>query len=354
MTVSSDATLPASQCRIALQSPPEADADKASLTALDAPVRFEIEMNLSAECTNQDQNTEGASAPEADWPMSQAEILRLSELSIDALRAETRIPFRLLSSIPALLDDFALSIVNEIRSRNQRGEPTRLILPIGPVAHYRKVVEISNRERISWRNVHVFNMDEFLDWQGRPVPISHPMSFEGFMRREVFARLDPEIRIPENQTHFPNPFQIDDISECIQAVGGIDCCYGGIGYHGHVAFNEPPNSRWYRIAIDELRNSRTRIVPLGDDSIVTQSIHCSGGNSAAIPPMGVTLGMRDILGSRKIRLYCAAGERHRAVFRITIAGRVTTDFPSTLVQGHPDAEVVTDEATAQPIQISLQ
>jgi len=95
-------------------------------------------------------------------------------------------------------------------------------------------------------------------------------------------------------------------------------------------------------------------VVLGDDSIVVQSIHCSGGNPAAIPPMAVTLGMKDILASRQIRLYCAAGERHRAVFRIAVAGEVTTDYPCTLVQGHPDAEVVTDEATARPIEVRLR
>ena len=92
---------------------------------------------------------------------------------------------------------------------------------------------------------------------------------------------------------------------------------------------------------------------LGDDSIVVQSIHSSGGNPAAIPPLAVTLGMKDILAAQKIRLYCAAGERHRTIFRITVAGELTTDFPSTLVQGHPDAEVVTDAATAEPIEVGI-
>jgi glucosamine-6-phosphate deaminase len=105
--------------------------------------------------------------------------------------------------------------------------------------------------------------------------------------------------------------------------------------------------------VEELRNSSTRVVVLGDDSIVVQSIQCSGGNSAAIPPMAVTLGLKEILASRKIRLYCAAGERHRAIFRITVAGDVTTDFPSTLIQGHSDAEVLTDEATAAPIVVGI-
>lgn len=270
------------------------------------------------------------------------------------LRSRARIPFRTVKDIPALLDDFAFSILNEIERNNANDQPTRLILPIGPVAQYRTVVRISNEKRISWKNVCIFGMDEFLDWEGRPVPTSHPMSFRGYMRREVVARLDPGIRIPQEQVFFPDPFHIDEISDRIAEVGGIDCCYGGIGYHGHVAFNEPPLSRWSRISVEELRNSRTRVVALGADSIVVQSIHCSGGSSAAIPPMGVTLGMRDILASRKIRLYCAAGERHRAVFRISVAGRVSIEYPSTLVQGHRDAEVITDIRTAQPIEVGLR
>jgi glucosamine-6-phosphate deaminase len=64
--------------------------------------------------------------------------------------------------------------------------------------------------------------------------------------------------------------------------------------------------------------------------------------------------MRDILASRKIRLYLAAGERHRAIFRIAVAGEVSTDYPVTLVQGHPDAEICINEAAAQPIVVGLR
>ena len=285
--------------------------------------------------------------------MTAVDLDELMRLPVEDLRRRARTPFRLVRGIPALLDDFAACIASEIEARNARGQPTRLILPVGPVAHYRTLVEDCNRRRISWRSVHVFQMDEFLDWQGRPIPLSHPLSFEGFLRRELFSRLDEELRPPETQYVVPHPFRIDELSERIQTAGGVDICYGGIGYHGHVAFNEPPISRWYKISLDEFRNSLTRVVALGGDSIVVQSIHSAGGNSAAIPPMAVTIGMKDILASRKIRLYCAAGERHRAVFRISVAGQESTDFPSTLVQRHPDAEIITDEATAAPITVGL-
>ena len=286
--------------------------------------------------------------------MDSRDLLELAALPVRELRGRARVRFRLLRDIPSLLDDFADCILNEVREAAASDVPARLILPVGPVAQYVRVVGISNRERISWKHVHVFAMDEFLDWQGRPIPESHPLSFKGYLERELFGNLHEDLRPPANQRHYPDPFRIDEISDAIAQAGGIDCCFGGIGYHGHIAFNEPPNTRWNRVSVEELRHSLTRVVTLGDDSIVVQSIHSSGGNAAAIPPMAVTLGMRDILASQRIRLCCAAGERHRAIFRIAVAGEVTTDYPCTLVQGHPDAEIAIDEAGAQPIQAGLR
>ncbi len=273
----------------------------------------------------------------------------LFSLSVEELRARARMAIHLEPDIPRLLDHFARSIAWEIG----RGEIARLILPVGPMGQYLRLAAICNRERISWRNVHVFQMDEFLDWQGRPIPVEHPLSFEGAMRR-FFASLDADLRIPDQQYHVPHPFRIDEIGEAIAKAGGVDVCYGGVGYHGHVAFNEPPLSRWSRVGVEELRQSLTRVVTLGSDSIVVQSIGSAGGSAAAIPPMAVTLGMRDILAARKVRLYLAGGARHSAVLRIAAAGEVSVEYPATLLQGHPDVVIHTDEATAQPIELGLR
>jgi len=274
---------------------------------------------------------------------------QILELPLVELVKLSRVGVRLFPTIPSMMDYMARSMADEIQANNARGGPTRWILPVGPVKQYFRLLEISHQERISWREVYLFMMDEFLDWQGRPLPLDHPFSFEGFMRQQVLQKLDVELGFVPDHVVFPSPFHPDEISERIRVVGGIDTCYGGIGYHGHVAFNEPPISRWYRITPSEMRQSLTRVVALGDDSIVVQSINCAGGSCALVPPMAVTLGMRDILMSRHIRIFLAGGERHRAVFRITCLADETTDYPSTFLQGHADCVVHTDEATARPI-----
>lgn len=265
----------------------------------------------------------------------------------------SKVPVTILPDAPALFHHFARSIADEIRANNEAGKPTRLILPVGPVGHYPILADICNRERISWQNTFTFNMDEYCDWQGRRIPQEHPLSFRGFMFRHLFDRLDPELRIPQGQAHFPDPLDLDRISQAIQAAGGIDTCYGGFGYHGHVAFNEPPISRWYRVTKEEFKNSLTRIVPLAPDTIVMNSIRNTGGNPLDFPPMGVTLGMKDILSSARIRMYCAGGAWQRHVVRMALLGEETVEYPATLLQSHPDYAMIIDEETARPVEVSL-
>lgn len=272
-------------------------------------------------------------------------------LPSDELPGRSKVAMEILPDLESLYEYFARQIADEIIENNRADRKTRLILPVGPVGQYPVLASICNQEGISWKNVFTFNMDEYCDWQGRAVPVDHPLSFCGFMQREFFERLDPHLRIPQDQVYFPDPMDLDAIGERIMQLGGIDTCYGGIGYHGHVAFNEPPISRWYKLTPEEFRNSLTRIVPLAPETIVMNSVRAAGGNPAALPPMAVTLGMGDIYSSRRIRLYCQGGMWQRTVLRIAALGDVDVDYPVTLLQGHTDYAIITTEDTAQlPIQ----
>lgn len=265
----------------------------------------------------------------------------------EELTQASKTPLTILPELDAFYEHFARSIADEIKGNNELGRTTRLILPVGPVGQYPVLARICNRERIPWKNVYVFNMDEYCDWQGRAIPPEHPLSFKGFMQNFI-GQLDSELRLPEEQLHFPDPLNLDQISQAIRGVGGIDTCYGGVGYHGHIAFNEPPISRWYKLTPDQFRSSLTRIVPLAPETIVMNSIRATGGNPAELPPMAVTLGMADILAASRIRLYCQGGSWQRTVLRIALMSDEDVDYPVTLLQGHPDYAIFTTQDTAQP------
>ena len=138
----------------------------------------------------------------------------------------------------------------------------------------------------------------------------------------------------------------DAIAEKMKEVGGIDSAYGGIGYRGHIAFNEPPRSPWYRITTEQFRDCTTRILHLNDDTLIAISQRAAGGCSDIVPPLVVTLGMRELLSAKRIRLYSETGAWKQTVIRILLFGNVSPEIPVTYCQKHADCMVTVDAATA--------
>lgn len=246
---------------------------------------------------------------------------------------------------------FADDMLTEVRNNNAAGEPTRWILPCGPTKQYSLFLQAVQLERISLHNLHIFHMDECLDWQGRPLRLDHPFSYEGWMRQNFYAPMDPELAVPEGQRHFPDVNHVDALSQAIEAVGGVDTTYGGVGFRGHLAYNEPPHSPWYTITIEEFKNSKTRIVQLNDETIISASQRSAGSCTYAVPPMAITIGMKDILAAKRVRIFADTGTWKQTVVRVALFGPVTTEFPITLLQEHPDAMLIIDRVTATaPLQ----
>jgi glucosamine-6-phosphate deaminase len=257
-----------------------------------------------------------------------------------------KVKLKILPEPQDLYADIATTMIDEVKSNNVANKPTRWILPCGPKGQYPIFTERVNRERISLKNVHIFHMDDHLDWQGRHIPLDHPYSYQGWMNRNLYGCIDHDLNVPLEQRHFPNVSNLDAMAEGMKQIGGIDSVYGGIGYRGHIAFNEPPRSPWYKISKDEFRNCTTRILNLNDDTLIALSHRGAGGCSDIVPPMVVTLGMRELLAARRIRLYSDTGAWKQTVIRMLLFGNVSPDIPVTYVQEHKDCIVTVDAKTA--------
>jgi glucosamine-6-phosphate deaminase len=259
-----------------------------------------------------------------------------------------KIKFKLVDTPEAVHRWAAQDMAEEVKRNNTNGQPTRWILPCGPTKQFPMFAQIVNQENISLKNLFVFHMDEMLDWQGRPIPLDHPFSFEGQMRKYFYDPIRAELNVPENQRFFPSIFDIDGISRKIEELGGVDTTYAGIGYRGHIAMNEPPQSPWYTVTLEDLRNSKTRILHINDDTIVALSQRNVGGCSHMVPPMTITLGMHDLLSARRLRFIADTGAWKRTVLRILLLGEQSVEYPVTLAQDHPDAMLVCDRSSILP------
>lgn len=235
---------------------------------------------------------------------------------------------------------------DEAAAAAERGDELAVIVPIGPKAHYPLLAELVNDARLSLEHMTYFGMDEWLDWQGRPLPRHHPFSLEGYFARHFVELIEPRLRPRPENVLFPTPLELDRSSEEIARRGEIATTYGGFGFQGHLAFNEPPSSRWSPVTLEMLRTSRTRVVPLAVDTVIAHAQRSCGGNVFGVPPMAITLGMDDLLSARRIRLYTDGGAWKQTILRILLFAEPTVDYPVTLVHDHPDVHVVVDAASA--------
>jgi glucosamine-6-phosphate deaminase len=264
----------------------------------------------------------------------------------EELAARTPLELTIVETRADLYRQLAETMYEEIADAGRAGEELSLIVPVGPKGHYSLLAEMINASRLSLGHVTFFGMDNWLDWQGRPLPLDHPFSLEGFFGRAFLALVDSDLRPRDENVIFPSPFDLDGPAAEIARRGGVATTYGGFGFQGHIAFNESPSSRWTPITVEQLRESTTRVLPIAVDTIIAHSQRSLGGNVFGIPPMAITLGMRELLSARRIRLYTDGGPWKQTILRILLFADPTTDYPVTLVRDHPDVQVVVDAESA--------
>ncbi|QHT68459.1 galactosamine-6-phosphate isomerase [Rhodocytophaga rosea] len=189
-----------------------------------------------------------------------------------------------------------------------------------PTGFYAKLVEKSEKDKIFFDQLKVIKLDE---WGG--IPENHPSSCEYYLQ----TKLVEPLRIPPERYISFQSNPTDPAAECarIQAEldtqGPIDLCILGIGANGHIGFNEPalflePHCHIARLSGHSL--THTMVQSLNDK-----------------PTYGLTLGLQDIMRSRKIILLIS-GKNKEQIIQEFLSGKITTRLPASLLWLHPDVD----------------
>ena len=253
-----------------------------------------------------------------------------------------RIPVYPLGDSGEVFYELALEMLRTIQDHNARGEKTVFICPVGPTGHYPIFVRLVNERKLSLKDCWFINMDEYLTDDGEWIDHDDPLSFRGFMDREVYGKIAPELLMPESQRVFPDPNDPAHVPALIDELGGVDIAFGGIGITGHLAFNEPQPE----LSADEFAELKTRAREILPETRAVNAMNDSGGVLEDMPSRCVTIGMHEILHARKVRLGVFR-VLHRAVVRRAAYGDVTAAFPVTILQNHPDALIYVNAVAAE-------
>ena len=230
-------------------------------------------------------------------------------------------------------------VAAKIKAANPTPEkPFVLGCPTGssPLGMYKALIDLNKKGIVSFQNVVTFNMDEYVG-----LPKEHPESYYSFMWNNFFSHIDIK---PEN-TNILNGNAADLDAECaryeekIKSYGGIDLFMGGVGPDGHLAFNEPGSSL----------SSRTRIKTLATDTIIANS-RFFDGDLSKVPTQALTVGIGTVMDAKEVLLVCNGHHKARALKHI-IDGDVSHKWTASMLQMHPKAILVCDEAACDELTV---
>ena len=259
---------------------------------------------------------------------------------------ERKVPLRILRDADAVGLAMAEDLAGEIRQANLESRTFHVIVPCGPKDWYAPFARIVNRERISLRQVVVFHMDENLDWEGKLLHPEDPSNFRTFMDRYFYDCIEPDLQVPTEHRHYLQPDNLDEISARIDQTD-IDYTLGGWGQDGHIAFNQARRNPYNTVTLDEIRNSCARIQENNTDTLIALAHRSFGSAWQFMPPMSITLGVKECMKAKKIRVYSATGAWKQTALRVALFSDVTPEYPMTLLQEHPDAMITASAETAR-------
>lgn len=258
---------------------------------------------------------------------------------------DRKMPFRLCNDSSDMGKLMARELVDAIQAANDEGRIFNAIVPCGPSCWYDPFTALVNEEKVSLKNMVVFHMDDCLDWQGRELPPNHPYCFKSVMLRQFYAPVAEELRTPEENRVWPTAANMDEVGDRIASTE-IDLTYGGWGQDGHVAYNQTRRHPFSQLTLDELRNATVRIQDNNIDSIIALAQRSFGAAYQFVPPMSITLGIKECLSAKKVRLFSDTGAWKQTALRVALFGPITPEYPITLLQEHPDALVTATVSTA--------
>lgn len=237
-----------------------------------------------------------------------------------------------------------------LEEKQGRNEMLTAICPVGPLDYGFFASEVRKRG-LHCRNLRTINMDEYLDKRDKLIPLAHPLSFRRFMEETFFLKLTKKSRPAPENIIFPDPDKPEQVTELIDSIGGADICWAGFGITGHVAFNDPPHMTGEPEDIESFRNCKTRKVTICPMSTVQMAMGGTNGNLDILPVRAVTIGMYELLKSRKFHLTFMRNW-HAGLWRKALFGPVTSSFPGSLLQEHPNLRMTLTELAANPPMVN--
>lgn len=218
-----------------------------------------------------------------------------------------------------------------LRKIIQEKGSANIILATG-ASQFEVLNQILSEKDISWNNVTVFHLDEYLG-----LPISHPASFRKYLLDRFITIVSPNLK----EVFLING-ENDGKEEC-ERLGEIikkypiDLALVGFGENGHLAFNDPP------------ANFETEepylVVDL--DNACRQQQYGEGWFESleSVPKQAISMSIKQIMKTKHI--ICSVPDTRKAeAAKNCLNGEISNLYPASILQKHLNCEYFLDQNAA--------
>ncbi|MCW8132009.1 MAG: glucosamine-6-phosphate isomerase [Planctomycetota bacterium] len=221
--------------------------------------------------------------------------------------------------------------------------PAGICGPIGPTEQLPLVARIVNALGMDVRSAHFWGMDEWVE-DGKPVPVTHPLSFAKADKEMCFDKIGKKLRMPDANLHFP----IGDLAKYTKSYDDVRCVVmqGGQGEVKHWAFNDPlPREGKFKDAPPtpaEYRKLKARIVDLHPMTVIQNARTSGGGQVQMVPLQAATVGPFETWKAEKFSIWHAGVHDNPFGMRLTslmISKQLPdSSVPMSLLAEHPNVQ----------------
>lgn len=230
-------------------------------------------------------------------------------------------------------NDVALKAADILQGYANDGATLGVATGSTPLATYQELIRRHKAGEVSFKGCKMFALDEYVG-----LPIEHEQSYYSVIHNELSDHVD----IDPKDVHIPNGLAEDiaagcaDYEQAINDAGGIDVQLLGIGANGHVGFNEPTSSL----------SSLTRMKTLHPQTVADNARFFDSAEE--VPVHVVTQGLGTIQRAGQL-LLLATGEQKAFAISQLVEGPLSAACPASVLQIHPHATVIVDEAAASKL-----
>ena len=250
----------------------------------------------------------------------------------DFTKRYEKIPVNIYKDADEASNLVAKKIAQIVNENDKNNSPTVLGLSASSTAIqiYEELVSLYKENKLSFKNVHVFSVDEY--W---PLNRNELQSHLLFINEYLLNHVD----IPkENVNCLDSEVPKEGVHEyCLEyenkiaSLGGIDALI-----IGNMGFNEPGSQA----------NSKTRLITLNYTTRISSASEFFGVEY--VPFHALTMGIETILKAKKI-FFLAWGEGAAGTIAKLVEGDVTEQIPVSHLQTHKNLEVYVDLPAAEEL-----